>query len=77
MSTENKKDNTDIKTIHLGTRPMWCENCGGLTYSSKTTLRIYRGGKEVQLDKCEDCNKTQETEYFKGPSTRIQNKDEV
>jgi len=55
---------------------MWCEACNGTTVAKWTTTRFYKSGREVERQLCEECDITQETEYFKGPTTRIKNKDE-
>lgn len=62
------------KTISIGARSMWCENCNRTTHSTNTTLRIYKRGTNVQIDHCAECKMTQETEYIKGPSVTIKNK---
>lgn len=64
-----------VKTYSIGASSFFCENCGHSTHSTNTTMRIYKSGAEVQVDHCEDCKVTQETEFIKGPTTRVKNKE--
>jgi len=63
-----------IRTIRANSGAMWCESCEHQTVATHITTRIYKGGKEVERQVCSDCENIQETEYFKGPTTRIKNK---
>lgn len=63
------------KTISIGVRSFYCENCNAVRYSTNTTLRIYVYGVEVQVDHCETCGRIQETEFIKGPTVRYKNKE--
>ena len=65
-----------IKTINLGSSGFFCENCLCSRNSTNTTIRIYKSGIETQIDHCAECKVTQETEYIKGPTLRVENKDE-
>ena len=64
-----------VKTINLSSATFYCENCCSPRVSNNTVVRIYASGREVQIDNCEDCGNRQETEFWKGPKTRIQNQD--
>lgn len=63
-----------LETIRITSGAMWCENCEHNTLAAWTSTRIYTHGKEIERQKCRECNRVQETEYFKGPTTRIKNK---
>ena len=64
-----------IDTKHIKSGSMWCEMCESTTIAKYTTTRFYKGGREVEVQKCSECNNTQETEYYKGPTTRIKNRE--
>ena len=64
-----------VKTISIGSAGFFCENCGRSATSTNTTLRVYKDGREVQIDHCGECKVTQETEFWRGPTTRVQNKE--
>lgn len=61
-----------LRTEDNGSRGMWCEFCERSSVSTRTTVRVYTSGKEVMRETCSVCGKTQETEFFKGATTRIQ-----
>ncbi len=63
-----------IDTTHIKSGSMWCETCETSTSALYTTTRFYKGGREVEVQKCSECTNVQETEYFKGPTVRIKNK---
>lgn len=63
-----------LRTIRTNSRGMFCESCNRSTVAKRTTTRIYKGGREVERQLCGNCGDTQETEYFKGPTTRIKEK---
>ncbi len=63
-----------IDTKYIKSGSMWCEMCESTTVANYTTTRFYTGGREVEVQKCSECKNIQETEYFKGPTTRIKNK---
>ncbi len=63
-----------VKTTYsYSAKSFFCEACGGTRLSTNTTIRIYKSGREVQVDHCEVCKYEQTTEYWRGPTVRIQN----
>lgn len=71
MAPETEKP---LRTFSISSGTMWCESCERTTFAKWTTTRIYKGGREVERQLCSECNNTQETEYFKGPTVKIKNK---
>ncbi len=65
-----------IRTIRISAGSMFCEACNSTRPAKWTMTRIYKSGKEVERQICAECENVQETEYLKGPTTRIENKDE-
>lgn len=63
-----------IRTHSVKAGSMWCETCETSTTAVYTTTRFYTGGREVERQMCSECKNVQETEYFKGPTTRIKNR---
>lgn len=63
-----------LEETQRGEMAMWCETCNRQTVSRHTMFRLYRSGYEVRIDNCTDCGNRQETEYIKGPTVRIKNK---
>jgi len=49
---------------------MFCDFCG-ITYSVQTTIRLTPDGHEILVEYCGHCMRKSETEFVKGPSTRI------
>ena len=49
---------------------MFCDNCDVLSYSSKTTIRITKDGREIIIQRCSHCGARVETEYKK-PGSKI------
>jgi hypothetical protein len=71
MSAQTEKP---IRTIRIKAGTMYCESCNTSTIAKWTMTRIYKGGKEVERQQCDECNNEQETEFFSGPTTQIRNK---
>lgn len=65
-----------LKTYSIGSQSFYCENCVSTRFSPTTTIRIFESGIQVEINKCDVCKKEQQTEYFKGPTIRLQNSDE-
>lgn len=63
-----------LRTTRRTHGSMWCETCGQATGSKWTQIKIYKNGREIERQLCIECNTIQETEYYKGPTTRIKNK---
>lgn len=71
MSAQTEKP---IRTFSIKAGTMYCETCNTTTIAKWTTTRIYKSGKEVERQECSECNATQETEFFRGPTTEIKTK---
>lgn len=54
---------------------MYCDNCDLPSFSSKTTIRHTKDGREIVIQHCGNCNARVEIEFKKkGSRTRIKNK---
>lgn len=53
---------------------MWCETCNVWTTCAWTTTKFFKNGRQIDRQKCSECDTIQEVEFFKGPTTRIKNK---
>ena len=71
MSAQTEKP---LRTVKTKSSSMFCESCGTQTIAKRTTIKIYKNGREVEREVCSECEITQETEYFKGLTTKIRNK---
>lgn len=49
---------------------MWCDWCG-ISTSAQTTIRITSDGHEILVEYCSHCMRKSETEYVKGPTTKL------
>lgn len=63
-----------LSTVRTRYGSMWCETCIAATLAEWTSTKIFKNGREVARQKCRECDTIQETEYWKGPTTRIKNK---
>jgi len=50
---------------------MWCDWCATTTRSVQTTFRVTKDGHEILIEYCENCLRKSETEYIKGPTTKL------
>ena len=50
---------------------MWCEWCADIAIAAQTTIRIDKDGHETVIEYCGHCMRRTETEFFKGPTTKI------
>gem|GEM_PF-5422706 len=64
-----------VRTYSISSRGFYCERCNAIRGSINTTIRVYASGIEVQIDHCDDCGQEQQTEFFKGPTIRIETKE--
>jgi RNase P subunit RPR2 len=44
---------------------MFCDNCDTLSFSTKTTIRVTKDGREILIQRCGHCGARVETEYRK------------
>jgi RNase P subunit RPR2 len=45
---------------------VFCENCTTTTICLSKTIRLTKDGREITIERCENCLSLQETEYVKG-----------
>lgn len=66
---------TLIKEVTQQGGGFWCESCNAVRTATKIVRHIFKSGRELQVSWCGECGSREETEFFKGPTVRIKNRE--